>query len=241
MNCSNCKNKNINDFDNINDIEFLCLKCGFVFENNDNSEIRNEKTYKNNIHKRCKIHTTKLNASIINYIKFLNFSQKHTEKLKVLLNFESIDKFKTKQKILKIVLEFSKENKIKLKPLNEHAQYLEITQFHFGKLLKNSEIGFFDENYDEKQHKPINGLDDIMKVFHIKSKDVVLRIYNELNFLDSEGENIKLTFAIFIYLKRKNKMKSVKKFIERTKLTSGPTFNKICKKFSVEIERILKS
>tara|TARA_Y100000389_G_C17449760_1_gene513957 strand:- start:1599 stop:2321 length:723 start_codon:yes stop_codon:yes gene_type:complete len=240
MNCSNCENKNTNYFENINDIEILCLKCGLVFENND-SEIRNEKTYKNNIYKRCKIHTTKLNYSIINYIKFLNFSQEHTEKLKVLLNFETIEKYETKQKILKIVLEFSKANKIKLKPLKEHAPYLEITQFHFAKLLKESEIGFFDENYDEKQHKPINGLDDIMKVFHIKSKDVVLRIYNELHFLNSEGENIKLTFAIFIYLKRKNKMKSVKKFIERTKLTSGPTFNKIHKRFSDEIERILKS
>lgn len=240
MNCSNCKNENINDFENINDIEVVCRKCGFVFEHND-SEIRNEKTYKNNIHKRCKIHTTKLNNSIINYIKFLNFSKKHTEKLKVLLNFESIEKFETKQKILKIVLEFSKANKIKLKPLKEHAPYLEITQFHFGKLLKESGIGFFDENYDEKQHKPINGLDDIMKVFHIKSEDDVLKIYNELHFLDNEGENIKLTFAIFIHLKRKNKIKSVKKFIERIKLTSGPTFNKIRKRYSVEIEQILKS
>lgn len=240
MNCSNCKNENIHDFENINDIEVLCLKCGLVFEHND-SEIRNEKTYNNSLHKRCKIHTTKLNGSIINYIKFLNFSKKHTEKLKVLLNFESIDKYETKQKILKIVLEFSKANKIKLKPLKEHAPYLEITQFHFGKLLKEIGIGFFDEKYDEKQHKPINGLDDIMKVFHIKSKDDVLRIYNELDFLDSEGENIKLTTAMFIYLKRKNKMKSVKKYIERTKLTSGPTFTKIRKRYYVKIEQILKS
>ena len=61
MNCSNCKNENIHDFENINEIEILCIKCGLVFEHND-SEIRNEKTYNNNIHKRCKIHTTKLSG-----------------------------------------------------------------------------------------------------------------------------------------------------------------------------------
>lgn len=235
--CSNCDNKT--DFENIDDtLEILCLKCGFVqIQRNIKQTSIN---YENKSHIRCQRHETKLDETIVNYIDFLQFDERYKGELKLLLNFETLAKDETKIEVLKKILIFAKKHKITLKPLRQHAEILRVSPKRFGDFLKETDIGFINETMKSETFRCISSLRQLCDLYRVDYA-ISLKIYEKLNGIEkNEGEMMTSLISVYIQLKLKKDrlVKSKKRFIEQSKVTSVPTFCKVLKRYDQEFRKM---
>ena len=157
-----------------------------------------------------------------------------------LLASDLLTKDDTKIEVLKKILIFAKKHKITLKPLRQHAEILRVSPKRFGDFLKETDIGFINETMKSETFRCISSLRQLCDLYRVDYA-ISLKIYEKLNGIEkNEGEMMTSLISVYIQLKleKDRLVKSKKRFIEQSKVTSVPTFCKVLKRYDQEFRKM---